>query len=284
LHFMTVQKYNKLNQLQRILPEGLLVEAQWLEQVGYSRSLRSQYVTSGWLVQPARGVFQRPAGAINWQQVVISLSLMGYPLSIGGLSALELQGYAHYMPLGQSDIHLYSEKKLPAWVDKLPISASFIQHNRSRFLPQVQMPARTGSLTDPLLEGVGFKEAALRINPWGQWNWPLVLSTPERAYLELLDELPARQTFHMADVIMESLSNLSPRRLQTLLEQASSIKVKRLFFFFAERHGHQWFSHIIQDKVELGKGKRVLVKGGKLDTKYQITVPAEYSGASNDIG
>lgn len=281
---MTVQKYNKLNQLQRILPEGLLVEAQWLEHAGYSRSLRSQYVSSGWLVQPARGVFQRPAGAISWQQVVISLSLMGYPLSIGGLSALELQGYAHYMPLGQSDIHLYSEKKLPAWVDKLPISASFIQHNRSRFLPPVQVAARTGSLTDPLLEGVGFKEAALRINPWGQWNWPLVLSTPERAYLELLDELPARQTFHMADVIMESLSNLSPRRLQTLLEQASSIKVKRLFFFFAERHGHQWLSHVIQDKVELGKGKRVLVKGGKLDAKYQITVPAEYSEASNGIG
>ncbi|MGV7219042.1 AbiEi antitoxin N-terminal domain-containing protein [Bradyrhizobium sp. UFLA05-112] len=27
---------------------------------GYSTSLRSQYVSSGWLVQPTRGTFKRP--------------------------------------------------------------------------------------------------------------------------------------------------------------------------------------------------------------------------------
>ncbi|GMR16210.1 MAG: hypothetical protein BMS9Abin31_0524 [Gammaproteobacteria bacterium] len=58
-----------------------------------------------------------------------------------------------------------------------------------------------------------------------------LMSTPERAFLELLDELPQNETFHMVDVIMEGLVNLSPRRMQSLLESCMNIKVKRLFFF-----------------------------------------------------
>ena len=43
-------------------------------------------------------------------------------------------------------------------------------------------------------------------------DWPLMLSTPERAVLELLDELPGREAFHQADVLMEGLPALSPKR------------------------------------------------------------------------
>jgi len=97
-------------------------------------------------------------------------------------------------------------------------------------------------------------------------------------YLELLDELPNKETFHMADVIMEGLVNVSPRRMQSLLETCTSVKVKRLFFFSAERHQHRWLAHIEQENVYLGKGKRSLGRGGKLDAKYQITVPEEFDG------
>ncbi len=62
---MAVQSGKKLNWLDRELPEGLLVDAAWLEAHGYSRSLRSQYVTAGWLEQPTRGVFRRPRGSLS---------------------------------------------------------------------------------------------------------------------------------------------------------------------------------------------------------------------------
>jgi hypothetical protein len=39
------------------------------------------------------------------------------------------------------------------------------------------------------------------------------MSSPERAILELLDEVPERETFHQADVLMEGLRNLRPRAL-----------------------------------------------------------------------
>ena len=275
LNTMSERNISKVNRLEQLLPEGLLVDASWLEQRGYYRSLRAKYVSSGWLEQPVRGVYRRPRGEPGWEQLVISLqTLLGFPVSIGGRTALELQGYAHYMPQSQKSIHLYSDEKLPAWLDKLPLEQVFIRHNRQRFLPPCKqineaLPLDQSSSENNVLEG------ELRVIPWGQWNWPLVMSTPERAYLELLDELSQHETFHMADVIMEGLVNLSPRRMQVLLEQTTSVKVKRLFLFFANRHRHQWFSRINQDAIDLGSGKRVLVKGGTLDPVYQITVPLE---------
>src|SRR3974390_1775576 len=128
----------------------------------------------------------------------------------------------------------------------------------------------------------GSNEAAQNhwtVQPWGQWNWPLVLSTPERAVLELLDELPKRESFHQADMLMQSLSNLSPRRMQKLLEECRSVKVKRLFFFFADRHRHAWLKRLDKDAVDLGEGKRMLVKGGKLNKPYKITVPDGFDTA-----
>ena len=281
---MTVQtrkKLNrvKLNQLEQALPEGLLVDASWLEQHGYYRSLRSQYAASGWLEQPAHGVFRRPRGKLSWEQVVVSLqSLLQFPVSVGGRSALDLQGYAHYLLHSQKAIHLYSDKKLPGWVNKLPLEQKLIRHNRGRFLPALKdMPVL--SLTAPTPEDNEIAlPGALRFMPWGHWQWPLVISTPERAILELIDELPNDETFDLVDVTMEGLVNLSPRRMQLLLEQATSVKVKRLFFFFADRHQHSWLSHIKRNRIDLGKGKRMLVEGGKLDSTYQITVPEEFHG------
>jgi len=46
-----------------------------------------------------------------------------------------------------------------------------------------------------------------------------------------------------------------------------------LFFFFADRHQHAWLKRLDKDAIDLGEGKRMLVKGGKLNKPYQITVP-----------
>ncbi len=276
---MTIHKGGKLNQLERLLPEGLLVDAAWLEKQGYSRALRHQYVSAGWLEQPVRGVYHRQRSISSWEQIVISLqALLRYPVSVGGRSALELQGYAHYLPASPDirTIHLYTEKKLPGWLSKLPGNAHFISHNRSRFLSPIHQDADALTLDDA---GSGTDLTSLPgellIMPWGQWKWPLVISSPERAILELMDELPQNESFHQVDMIMEGLVNLRPRRLQGLLEDARSVKVKRLFFFFADRHQHKWLSHLNREKVSLGSGKRVVFKGGKLDPKYHITVPEE---------
>ena len=110
---------------------------------------------------------------------------------------------------------------------------------------------------------------------WGQGDWPLTLSTPERAILELLDELPDRESFHQVNMLMEGMATLSPRRLQNLLVDCHNVKAKRLFLFFADRHQHAWLKRLDKNAVALGNGKRMLVRGGSLDKTYQITVPED---------
>lgn len=261
---MTERNSGKLNQLERTLPEGLLADAAWMERHGYSTSLRSQYVSAGWLVQPARGVFKRPLGELDWQKVVVSLQkMMGHGLTVGGRTALDLQGFSHYLSLsGPSTIHLYGTEPPPGWLAKLPLKETFRFH-RSQVLFE------TVALENEALRGGTLRELP------GSSDLPLLASTPERALLEMLDELPGQESFHVADMMMQSLYTLSPRRLQALLADCRSVKVKRLFLFFADRHAPPWLKEIKCDEISLGSGKRMLVKGGKLDPKYLITVPED---------
>ena len=280
LYSMAIQSGGKLNRLERLLPEGLLVDAAWMEDHGYSRALRSQYVANRWLVQPVRSTYCRPRGSLSWEQVIISLqTLLHYPVSVGGRTALERHGYAHYLYHTQQAVHLYTDAKLPAWLSKLPGLPKFIIHNRSRLLPEIidysdQLSLETDYANEPIpaLPGV------MTVDPWGQWHWPLIMSSPERAILEIMDDVPKHASFDMADKFMEGLLSLRPRQMQSLLEETKSIKVKRLFFYFADRHRSQWLERIDRTKIDLGKGKRMIALNGKLDTKYQITVPEEMDG------
>ena len=261
-----------------------MVDTAWLEDKGYSSALRSHYVETGWLEQPARGIYRRPGGKIAWQQYVVSMqNLLSLPVIIGGRSALELQGFSHYVSVqGPREIHLYADKPLPGWVKALDKDVKFVFHNAKKLFKE--KPIARGLATarwEP--ESQSFESddpihGYLKKLEWGQWNWPITLSTPERAILELLDEVPKNETFHQADMIMEGLRTLSPRRVQILLEDCRSVKVKRLFLWFAERHGFRWLLQIKQDRINLGSGKRVLASNGKLDPKYLITVPEEMYG------
>lgn len=265
------------------MPEGLLVDSAWLTRHGYSTGLRSHYLSAGWLEQPARRVYRRPRGDLAWQQVVISLqTVLGYDLTVGGRTALELQGYAHYLAHKRMEVHVYGPRRLPTWVPKLPLQERFVYHNDSPlFRTQTvssQLQRIDRSITSGRKSDSPSSQASLSVQPWGQWNWPLVLSTPERALLELLDELPRHESFHQVDQLVGSLSTLSPRRLQILLTDCLSIKVKRLLFFFADRHRHAWVRQLDKSVIDLGKGKRMLVRSGKLDPVYQITVPEDLDG------
>ena len=285
---MGIQHHDKLNWLQRALPEGLVADSVWLEKHGYSRSLRQKYVAHGWLDQMARGVYRRPVAkppanagheALRWRPVVISLqTLLDWPFTVGGRTALELQGFAHYLSSSRHhrEVHLYGTGKPPGWVFKLGLESPFVFHNaRKLFKTEAGRPRRKKSERD---SGSDLLNSSYIRQPWGQWEWPLTMSSPERAILELLDEVPERETFHQADVLMEGLRNLSPRRLQTLLVACRNVKVKRLFLWFAERHQHAWLKKLNRKDIDLGRGKRMLVRGGKLDPTFNITVPESIDG------
>lgn len=242
--------------------------------------MRSHYLSAGWLEQPARRVYRRPRGPLAWQQLVLSLqTLLQRDLIVGGKTALELQGYAHYLRQTADQIYLYGSKPPPTWLKDVDAGATFIYRNDRRLFQKESASAAPYSLEDKPANGATNRSGSVNVVPWGQWNWPIIVSRPERAILEVLDELPDHESFHQVDVLMEGLATLSPARMQTLLADCRSVKVKRLFFFFADRHQHAWLKRINRKTIDLGKGKRVLAKGGKLDTRYLITVPGDLDGA-----
>ena len=131
----------KMNWLQHHLPDGMIVDAAWLEQRGYSGTLRRKYLNNGLLERLAFGVHRRmPAVLSNeevslrWQQVVISLqTLCQFPAVVGGRTALEVHGLAHYVAAeGPREIHLYIGKPIPDWVLKLEAGPRFCSHNSHR--------------------------------------------------------------------------------------------------------------------------------------------------------
>ena len=66
--------------------------------------------------------------------------------------------------------------------------------------------------------------------------------------------------------------------VQKLLEMCTSVKVKRLFLYMAESGRLPRLEEIGLGRINLGKGDRTVIKGGRLDPKYRITVPPREAG------
>ena len=53
------------------------------------------------------------------------------------------------------------------------------------------------------------------------------------------------------------------------------MKVKRIFLYISEKLNLLFVDKLNLKNIDLGSGKRVVVKGGALDKKYNITVDRE---------
>ena len=171
-------------------------------------------------------------------------------------------------PVGVS-IHLHGPEPLRPWINRLGVAEKF-QGRGSAWLSGLEEDGR-----DRGLQISSFLTVAA---PWGDGFRTVRVSALERALFEVLKDVPGRVSFERAERSMESLADLSPRRLELLLRRTRSIKIKRLFFWLAERHGHPWARRLDPDHYDLGHGKRVLAKDGRLVSRYGITVPRAMHG------
>ena len=233
-------------------PASGLRTAASLRAQGISSALLNHYVQRHWLEQVERGVYRRPGDTPGWAAMLSTLQQEGgLPVHVGGLTALELQGYGHYM--GERPLFLYAPQRtrLPAWL-------AGVAGRKMRFCPTNFLEnAPENSLRSMAVEGVA-----------------VTVSTPERASLEMLNLVPREIGFSEALEIVGGLAALRMDLMQALLEGCSSIKVKRLFLYCAREAGYSWYTALDRTRINLGAGKRELVKGGKLDKEFQLTVTA----------
>jgi CHAD domain-containing protein len=99
------------------------------------------------------------------------------------------------------------------------------------------------------------------------------MSAAERVIMEVLYGVPQFDSYEEGRLLMARLTMLRPRVVQNMLKKCASVKVKRLFMLLAENCEHAWVKKVDLSRVDFGKGKRTLVKGGRFHPKYRITVP-----------
>lgn len=280
-----VQNHQKTKRLKPLLdevPSGFLVDAAWLVARKIDRKSIHDYAKRGWLEPVVRGLYRRPfpsgtppQAEASWVIPVLSMqTIMHYDLHVGGKTALDLHGNAHYLSFGDREsVYLYGTD-IPTWLKRFPSEHVFETRTRGLFGGD---SVRLGLEETSNPAGTRFSHS----------QWPLTLSSPERAILELVNELPNKESFDIVDTIFQSLANLRPKRLDELLSQCKSVKVKRLFFVFADQHDHAWRKHLHARSYDLGSGPRALVQDGRIHPTYRIFVPEDYvpsSGNGRDDG
>tara|TARA_R110002096_G_scaffold377631_2_gene571453 strand:- start:5494 stop:6276 length:783 start_codon:yes stop_codon:yes gene_type:complete len=250
------------SELITLVPHGLVATRQWLMAQGLSGHSLDNLVKSKQLISLSHGVYKRPETKLEWQGLARSFQHMGNDLTVGGLTSLSLQGYEHYVSMSaHKSVYLYGSDKLPAWANKVVENTVFIYHSHSRLIKKKDS---LGEFTTEI--------------PWLNDDPPMKVSSLELALFEILLDVPNKFSFEHADQLMQGLLSLSPGRLDSLLKKITSVKVKRLFFYLADLNQYQWRGKLSPDDYDLGKGKRVLAKGGRLDKRYQITVPEALYG------
>lgn len=256
---MNTVNTNKLNFLMHIAPKDAVILSSYLVEKGISHDLQKSYERNGWLTRIGRGayVFSNATPSLEgalfttWNQAKIALH-------IGGLSALRMHGYSHFIQLDSTSIieqiFKHPRDSKPTWFTQEILKKRFDIHS-SAFLDSI-----TG------------------IGSFPHRDYAIPVSEPERAILEYLYLCPKEGSLSIAYHMMDMLVALRPDLVQILLNECNSIKVKRLFLYLAETQNHAWFDILNKTTIDLGSGKRVITPGGKLDTKYQIVIE-EFGGA-----
>jgi hypothetical protein len=251
---MSIDNQSKLQKVLQSWLAGTVNTSAWLAGLGVSAQLLKKYVDNGWLQAIANGAYIKAGDKVGWQGGLYAMHTQsGLSIHGGALTALSLQGYAHYLRLGKDTVHLFSPQKvsLPAWFKHHDWEQS-IYHCKTCILP-----------------------SDLALVDFQVGDFSIKISTPERAILECLHLSPDMCDLVECYQLMEGLTTLRPKVLQVLLEQCNSIKVKRLFLYMATKANHDWLKRLDAAKFDLGTGSRTIVKGGVYVAQFSLIIPEE---------
>ncbi|MDM8538618.1 type IV toxin-antitoxin system AbiEi family antitoxin [Desulfobacterales bacterium HSG17] len=224
-------KRTKINQLIRQWPRGTVGTASHLSSEGYSHDLLTKYKKSGWIESFGRGAYILSGDKVSWPGALYAIQTqLGLNFHAGGKTALEIKGFAHYLPTHQRRIFTYApgRQKLPAWFKNYPWDFEM-----------------SVSYTNLFPSGL-----TRSFSQYEDREFSIRISGPERAAMEMIYLVPQKIGFEESSLIMENLISLRPEIVQTLLKNCNSIKVKRLFMYMAEKYDHPWINQIDLSNID----------------------------------
>lgn len=240
---------SKISNLFLHFPANVVLTSDLLSESGYSPQLMQKYVSSAWVKRVGDGAYYRSHEIVHFQGAIWPLQ-QNNNLLICGKSALELQVHEHYLTFGKRVIQLSYIPSFtpPKWLKNHDFGVHF------QFIRSAEVPCDL--VNEVMIE-----------------NIPVRTSCLELAAFEACQGIPKINTFDSVSSIFDGLTTLRVDVVQNLLETFHSIKAKRLFLYFATQSQQAWLKKLNLHNVDLGAGKRQIVKGGKLDRTYLITVP-----------
>ena len=246
----------KLQSLLTTWPTNTVRTVAALKAEGFSQSLISKYKHLGWLSSFGDGAVIKRGDTPTILGGLYALQHdSGLSVHLGGLSSLELLGRAHFVRLGAQRVWLFGvPKRLPRW---------FTNHDWGGELNYTSAALFSDMHSETLIE--------YRVG-----GFVVRISNELRAVFEVLTFVPDRLGVEEAGQLVRGLTASNPRKVSELLRACKSIKAKRLFLALADAAGHAWMRHLDLTSVDLGRGPRTLVRGGKLHKKYKITLPESF--------
>jgi hypothetical protein len=243
----------KLNQMLANWNTGDVHGLAWLAKYGIDRKLVYKYCQNGYLDKIVPGVFIKANEKPNPYAVIKYLQQELYlKLHVSGRTALELQGHAHYLSINKKNkIYLtsYESRIFPKWLKE--------------YCAHFEVTFKKSSL-------IGSEKYLIEHEVTG--GFKINVSSRELAIMELIDNFDLSNSLETIENYAESLNTLRSYVLQEILEECQSVKVKRVFLYISDKLNLAYFKKLDLKKIDLGSGKRVIVKSGALDKKYNITV------------
>ena len=227
----------KINNLRQQIPSDGVMITSWLEKTGFNRSEVYDYMKSGWLQRISTGVYKFTGDTPTLYGILASYQKqVDLKYHIGAASALELKGFSHYITMGKPTAVVFSPVR-----------------------PEV---------SSKVLGTAGIEQ----LDYQGQ---SLTVSSPERAIMECILLSPSHYDLMDVYYLMEMLTSLRASLVQQLLEECTSVKVKRMFLYMSEKSRHRWFAKLDFSRITLGSGTRSYAKGGVKINAYDIVIPKE---------
>ena len=248
----SVNTDNKTNlkQLLTTIPNNVVITSKYLTSMGFSHDLQKSYERNGWIKRLSQGAYLKLDEKNDINGAIFALqSQLNLSIHIAANTALNnFYGITHNIGFrNKQQLFGYRGEKLPKWFKNL--YENDIEFNCTTFLP----------------ENLGMID-------YNIGNFNIKIPTLERAILEMIYLVPDRFTINEAYQYIELLTTVKPKEFQKLLENCTSIKVKRLFLYIVDTIGHPWLKRLELAKINLGKGVREITKGGSYNSKYNTII------------
>lgn len=216
------------------VPRGTPLSSAWLQERGLNAKQVARLAADGWLQRLGRGLYLLPGDVLNREASLAYLSRNVPGLHVAGKTALAWRGVRHNLTFKERLI-LWGDVPgaLPEW-----FSSAFPSSYQATHLFDAHLPSAVG------------------LAPLPAGHAEVLVSTPERALLELLSDVGKGQGLEEARHLLEGARALRMPVLEELLTHVQRIKVIRLASTLAEELGLPWAALARSHSQRVGGGTR----------------------------